>query len=34
MIAFALALGSVWSIIWRGKTGQQAVDDPDTPVQD
>lgn len=30
MIAFALALGSVWGIIWRGKTGQQSVDDPDT----
>ncbi len=29
-VAFALALGSVWSIIWRGKTGQQSVDDPDT----
>lgn len=30
LIAFALALGSVWSIIWRRKTGQVSVDDPDT----
>lgn len=29
-VAFALALGSVWSIIWRGGTGQVTVDDPDT----
>jgi len=34
MIAFALALGSVWSIIWRSRTGQQSVDDPDTGVLD
>lgn len=30
LLAATFALGSVWSIIWRGKTGQQSVDDPDT----
>jgi hypothetical protein len=30
LIAFMLALGSVWSIIWRSRTGQVSVDDPDT----
>ncbi len=30
LLAATFALGSIWSIIWRGKTGQQSVDDPDT----
>lgn len=30
MTALVLALGSIWSIIWRQQTGHQAVEDPDT----
>ncbi len=29
LIAFTFALGSQWSIIWRGRTGEQAVVDQD-----
>ena len=30
MTALVLALGSIWSIIWRQQTGQHSVEDPDT----
>lgn len=30
LVAFALALGSVWGKVWFGTTGQRSVDDPDT----
>lgn len=34
LIAYALALGSVWSIVWRGATGQATVEDFDTSSPD
>ncbi len=30
VLAFTLALGSIWSHVWFGRTGQRAIDDPDT----
>ncbi len=30
LVAFALALGSLWSKVWNSRTGQKSVEDQDT----
>lgn len=30
VLTFLLALGSIWSILWKSITGQYSVEDPDT----